>query len=119
MGKLDQDFTTWKGNYRRIDFYIEDVSSVEGGLAEWGMSDSNTGSTLIYKTSTGGTTPIVLSGKTVSVFLEPEDTDENSGIAAGVYYHELRLEDVVGQPTTPAIGTVTLLPVILTAPTGS
>jgi len=111
MGKTGQDFTTWKGNYRRIDFYIEDVSSVTGGTAEWGLSTSDTGTTLILKTSAN--TGITLSGKTVSVFLDPSDTDDGSGISAGFYYHELRLVDIAGQPSTPAIGTVTLKNVIL------
>ena len=111
MGKLAQDFTTWKGNYRRIDFYIEDVSTVTGGTASWGMSVSDTGATLIFKSTSGGT--IGLTGKTVSVYLEPEDTDELSGIDAGDYYHELRLVDTGGDPSTPAIGTVTLKNVIL------
>lgn len=114
MGKLGQDFTTWKGNYRQIVFYIEDVSTVTGGTASWAMSESNTGSTLILKTSEPSS-GITLSGKYVTVTLDPEDTDELSGIAAGTYYHELRLVDVIGQPTTPAIGTVTLKPVIITS----
>jgi hypothetical protein len=110
MGKLAQDFTTWKGNYRQITFYIEDVSTVTGGTAEWAVATCNTGSTIILKTS-DPTSGITLSGKNVIVVLNPVDT---SGMTAGTYYHELRLVDVVGQPTTPAIGTMTLYPVILT-----
>ena len=110
MGKLDQNFTTWKGNYRRIDFYIEDVSTVTGGTASWAMSLSDTGTTLITKSTAAGS--ITLSGKTVSVFLHPNDT---SSLDAGTYYHELRLVDVLGEPSTPAIGFVTLKNVILTS----
>jgi len=112
MGKTNQDFTTWKGNYRQIVFYIEDVSTVTGGTAEWAMSTTEeaTGSQAILKTSGGF--GITLSGKNVTVTLEPADT---TGITAGSYYHELRLVDTVGQPTTPAIGTVTILPVLLTS----
>lgn len=110
MGKENQDFTTWKGNYRLINFYISDVSTVTGGTAEWAMSLSNTGSTIILKTSVAST-GITLSGKYVTVTLEPYDT---SSLSPGLYYHELRLVDVVGQPTTPAIGTITLKPVIIT-----
>lgn len=112
MGLTGQDFTTWKGNYRTIVFYISDVSSVTGGTAEWAMSFiGTTGSTLISKTSSN--TGVTLSGKSVTVTLEPTDTDDNSGISSGEYYHELRLEDVSGQPTTPAIGTITLLDVLI------
>jgi len=111
MGKLAQDFTTWKGNYRQIVFYIEDVSTVTGGTAEWAMSLSATGTTLILKTSAN--TGITLAGKNVTVNLDPVDTGESSGIASGFYYHELRLVDIAGQPTTPAIGTVTLKDVLI------
>lgn len=113
MGRLAQDFTTWKGNYRQIVFYIEDVSTVTGGTAEWAMSSTTgaTGDQLILKTSTPAH-GITLSGKNVTVTLDPIDT---TGITSGSYYHELRLEDVTGQPTTPAIGTVTLKDVIITS----
>lgn len=110
MGTLAQDFTTWKGNYRQITFYISDVSTVTGGTAEWAMGTSATGSTLVFKTSVAST-GITLSGKNVIVVMEPYDT---SGLTSGSYYHELRLVDTVGQPTTPAIGTVTLRDVLLT-----
>jgi len=111
MGKQNQDFTTWVGNYRTIVFYIEDVSTVTGGTAEWAMSTTSgaTGSQAILKTSVAST-GITLSGKNVIVTLEPSDT---SGISPGSYYHELRLVDIAGQPTTPAIGTVTLKPVLI------
>jgi hypothetical protein len=112
MGLLAQDFTTWKGNYRQIIFYISDVSSVTGGTAKWAMSATVTGTTLITKTS-DPTSGITLSGKNVIVVLNPTDTNDASGISAGSYYHELRLEDVAGQPTTPAIGTVTLKDVLI------
>ena len=109
MGLQNQDFTTWKGNYRKIVFYISDVSTVTGGTAEWAMGLSATGATIISKTS--ATTGITLVGKNVNVFLDPIDT---SALDSGLYYHELRLVDIVGEPTTPAIGTITLLDVLIT-----
>lgn len=111
MGLLNQDFTTWKGNYRVINFTITDVSTVTGGTASWVMADSNTGTTRILKTSEPNS-GITLAGKIVTVTLNVADT---SGLTAGTYYHELRLVDVVLQPTTPAIGTVTLYPVKITS----
>lgn len=116
MGKLTQNFTTWKGNYREIKFTIDDVASIEDAdEVEWGMSVSESTAKLIHKTMAD--LQITLSGKVVTVILEPEDTDEDSGIAAGNYYHELRVVDGSGNPSTPAIGTVTLKAVILPAPT--
>ena len=112
MGSLNQDFTTWKGNYRVIQFYISDVSTVTGGTAEWALSTTSgvTGSQAILKTSVAST-GITLSGKYVNVTLSPSDT---ASLAAGTYYHELRLVDIAGQPSTPAIGTVTLKDVLIT-----
>lgn len=109
MGTLAQDFTTWVGNYRQITFYISDVSTVTGGTAQWALGDSVTGSTLVLKTSVAST-GITLSGKNVIVTLEPYET---SGLTSGSYYHELKLTDIVGQPSTPAIGTVTLRDVLI------
>lgn len=113
MGKLAQNFTTWKGNYREIDFYIEDVSSLDGATVKWAMSESEITEKLIEKVSTGATPGITLDGKTATVILNETDTDYNSGIDAGDYYHELRIVDSEGHVSTPAIGTVTLKDVII------
>lgn len=118
MGKLLQNFTTWKGNYREIAFFVEDVVSVESAnAAEWGMSVSESSPKLIHKTLAAS--QITLSGQIVTVILNPEDTDDDSGIEAGTYYHELRLVDGDGNPSTPAIGTVTLRAVILPGEAGT
>lgn len=114
MGKLNQDFTTWKGNYREIIFYVEDVDTVEGSSAAWAMSTSSSGSTLILKTSEANS-GITFSGKNIIITLNPGDTSE---ISPGNYYHELRLEDILNQPTTPAIGTITLKDTLLKTNTG-
>jgi hypothetical protein len=112
MGLLAQDFTTWKGNYRRIDFLISDATTVTGGTAQWGIATSAAGSPIIVKTSEAGS-GITFSGKTISVVLNPEDTNLASGIVAGTYYHELRYVDASSNASTPAIGTMTLKDVIL------
>jgi len=115
MGKLDQNLTTWKGNYREIRFLIEDVVSVEDcTAAEWAMSETANSAALITKKLTDNPVSITLSGKFVTVRLFPADTNQASGITAGNYYHELRLVDSAGNPSTPAIGTITLRAVVLT-----
>lgn len=115
MGKLLQNLTTWKGNYREIKFLIEDVATVEDCLeAEWAMSASESSAALITKSTDDDPATITFSGKYVIVKLFPEDTDEDSEIEPGNYYHELRLIDPSGNPSTPAIGIVTLKAVVLT-----
>jgi hypothetical protein len=111
MGKLNQNFTTWKGNYRTINFLIEDVVSLVGATVKWAISVDEESSKLIEKTSTGG--GITIDGQTATVILDETDTDYSSGITAGDYYHELRVVDTDGHVSTPAIGTMTLKDVII------
>jgi hydroxyethylthiazole kinase-like sugar kinase family protein len=111
MGKLNQNFTTWKGNYREVNFLIEDVATVEGCEAEWACSETVNSVKEITKSSESNPAGITFSGKTVKVILNPSDT---ASMDAGDYYHELRLIDTSLNPSTPAIGTMTLKEVILT-----
>jgi hypothetical protein len=113
MGKLTQDFTIWKGNNKRLDFFIEDISSVSGGTAQWGLSTGADSAIILLLKTTEVGSGITMSGKTVFVNLTASDTNLASGILSGTYYHELRLVDNIGQPFTPAIGTITLNDVIL------
>ena len=111
MGKLNQNLTTWVGKYRKIEFLVEDVSDLEGCTAEWAMAVTEGGEALINKSSETSEVGIELDGKYATVILEPEDTED---LEAGAYYHELRIVDSDGHPSTPAIGTITLKPVSLT-----
>lgn len=109
MGKLNQNFTTWKGNYKQVSFYIEDVTTVEGMVSEWACAATVDALTnAIEKSTVNGS--ITLSGKVVTVTLNPTDT---ASMDAGDYYHELRLVDINSHPSTPAIGVMTLKEVIL------
>lgn len=108
MGKLNQNFTTWKGNYRQIEFFIEDVADLTGYSAEWACSVDVDSAALVSKSSPSS--GITLADSIVTVTLDPSDT---SAMTAGDYYHELRLVDGSTNPSTPAIGTMTLKEVIL------
>ena len=111
MAKTGQNFTTFIGNYREINFLIDDVSTVEDCEAYWAMAPTSTSViNTIEKSSESTPAGITLSGKTVKVILNPADTES---LDAGTFYHELRLVDASNNPSTPAIGTVTLMPVIL------
>ncbi len=110
MGKAGQNFIHWKGNYRKIVFFIEDVDSLTGFKASWGMSENESSMALISKSSEGVNPGIELSGQEVIVTILPQDT---TPLVPMKYYHELKLLDLEDKPSTPAIGEVDLKPVIL------
>lgn len=113
MGKINQNVTMWKGDSVQIKILVDNVASVEDCTdAQWAMAVNATSTRLITKELDDDPVTITFSGKYVIIQLSPEDTDELSGIDAGTYYHECRLWDVAGKPTTPAIGTLTINPVI-------
>jgi len=109
MGKINQNFTMWKGNYREVNFFIEDISSLDNCSAVWACSLTVETTAIITKSSSLST-QITLSGKMVTVILNPADT---STMSPGNYYHELRLVDASGNPSTPAIGTMELKGVLI------
>lgn len=111
MAQTGQNFTTYVGNYREVNITIQDVSTVEDCEAYWAMAPTSTSViNTLEKSSESTPAGITLSGKIVKVILNPADTES---LTPGTYYHELRLVDANGKPSTPAIGTVTLSPVIL------
>ena len=110
MGKIGQNFIHFKGNYRKIIFFIEDVDSLTGFKAFWGMSEDASAAALVSKSSEGANPGIELSGKEVIVTILPQDT---TSLVPMKYYHELKLLDLEDKPSTPAIGEVDLKPVIL------
>lgn len=110
MAKIGQNFIHWKNRYRQVVFFIEDVESLEGFEATWGMSENETSTVLVEKSSTGESPGIQLVGQEVIVTLEPADT---VSLAAMQYYHELKLLDTQSNPLTPAIGEVDLREVTL------
>jgi len=115
MGKINQNFTTWKGNLRKIRFSIDDVANVETCVFTWSMSATKGSTPIITKVSTSNPAGITMSGKYATVLLLVADTNEASGLAAGAYYHELRMVDTLGEPSTPSTGTMTLEPVTIKA----
>ena len=112
MGKINQILNTWKGNYREIEFLVEDVPNLDNCTATWVLAATEGASPLVTKTSTSNPAGITFSGKYALVILQPADT---ANLAAGSYYHELRIVDPNGNPSTPAVGPVTLRPVSITS----
>lgn len=107
MAKELQNITTWKGDYRKIEFLVEDVANLTGCSAKWSMSVNPTTAKLIEKDSTDPT-EIIIAGTTITVILLPADTGYSTSIDAGTYYHELDITDSSGNPSTAATGTLTL-----------
>ena len=112
MAKENQNITTWKGDYRKIEFTVEDVANLTGCSAKWAMSATANSVPLISKSS-ANPAQITISGLVITVILVPTDTDYLSGINAGTYYHELEITDSSSNPSTAAIGTVTLKDAII------
>jgi hypothetical protein len=112
MGKINQILNTWQGNYREIRFLVLDVENLDNCTATWILAATEAGTPIITKTSTSTPAGITFSGKYATVILQPADT---ASLAAGSYYHELRIVDSAGNPSTPAIGPVTLRGVSITS----
>jgi len=113
MGKVNQNITIWKGNYVELSAVIDDVSDLAGSVITWAMSIDASTAKLITK-STETTVPgVTIEDNIVTVILNPSDTNDASGIAAGDYYHEIRIVDPGGNPSTPLIGKVELRNVII------
>jgi hypothetical protein len=64
-----------------------DAVTVTGGSATYKIADTPYSTALVTKTSAAG--DITLAGSTVTVTLEPADTEDLDGI----YYHELEVID--------------------------
>lgn len=78
-----------------------DAVTVTGGSASYEIATSVHASTpSISKTSTAG--EITLSGSTITITLEPDDTADLDG----EYYHELQVTDASGNVYTGFSGTV-------------
>ena len=110
MAKIGQNFIHFKGNFRQVIFFIEDIDSLDGFKATWGMAENENSAPLVQKSSEGQNPGMELIGKEVIVTLLPDDT---ATLVPMKYYHELRLLDLDDRPSTPAIGEVDLRPVIL------
>ena len=112
MAKENQNPTTWKGDYRKLEFTVEDVANLVGCSAKWALSATASSVKLLEKSS-ANSSQITISGVVITVILNPTDTDYLSGLNAGTYYHELEITDASGNPSTAAIGTLTLKDAII------
>lgn len=110
MAKTGQNFIHFKSRFRQVVFFIEDVDTLTGFKAYWGMAENETSAPLVSKSSEGVAPGIELSGQDVIVTLDPADT---TSLVPAKYYHELKLIDINENPLTPAIGEVDLRPVTL------
>ncbi len=109
--KTQQHFTKWKGDDFVLVYEIEDSGDVETFSAIWLMATEVDGTRLITKTTTGGFKgntqgegEVVMSGNTVRVYFDSDETDESSGISSGEYYTELQLSNSEGKVTVAAVG---------------
>lgn len=109
MSATNQDFEMWIGDDRIVDFTITDDGGAMNltGVTDllWTMHGRGVD---VDKVNSVDSTPAVEGTPTdgvVRLTLVPADT---SALAAGTYYHELRVEDSAGKFATVTTGVVTL-----------
>ena len=112
MGLTNQNITKWKGDDFEIRFTMQDSQDIETFKALWIMATEVGGTRLIVKTTPGHFSEeggITLTGNRVNIPIDSALTDDASGIAEGTYYHELQMEDSLGNITMAAVGSITLI----------
>lgn len=113
MAAENQNFKIWKGDDIILRCNAVDSENVETFSAIWIMATEVGGTRLLVKTTEGdfsqegGITPV---GGRFEIDIPGTDTDEQSGIEPGNYYHELQVYDYEGKTVVGSTGTVTVEP---------
>lgn len=113
MASENQNAKIWKGDDIVLRWTAADNQNVETFTAIWIMCDEVGGTRRLVKTTDGdfsqegGITPI---GNRMDIELPGTDTDEQSGIPPGNYYHEIQVYDHEGNTVVGGVGTITLEP---------
>lgn len=118
MAKEKQDITFWKGDSGIIIITAVDESDVpldlDGATARWwvGKAVGSTGDDVVVKKSTGDgiVLDVATDGTTLTVTLDPEDTE---GLTPGGFYHECEVVDVDGNVSTITTGKFLLKPTLI------
>ena len=112
---VNQNFTKHAGDDILIQFLVEDLPDLESFSLRWVMciDDPDTdpqSPILLDKSNTGSNPQISTSDNIVFVSIPSEETDKNSSIQPGRYYHELHGLDSEGKGGVLGSGVGTLLP---------
>lgn len=103
---MTQNVTMYSGDSKTLTISIVDsdgaaIDVSTAAAVVYAIADSSRGPALVTKTLADG---VSVAGSTVTVTLEPDDTED----LAGVYYHELQITDDVGHVDTAMSGTITV-----------
>ena len=94
MTQTGQDFSMISGDTKILIVTIDEPTNLAGVSLRWGLrKNKNTKESLFVKSLTDG---ISIEGETISVKLEPIDTES----LTGDYYHEMELTDGLGNVST-------------------
>ncbi len=112
---VNQNFTKHKGDDIVIQVPVDDVVSLENFTLRWVMcpedpEENPNSPILLDKQNTGGNPEIYTVENVAFIALPSNQTDNQSSIAAGSYYHELHGLDGDGEGGVMATGTATFLP---------
>ncbi len=112
---VNQNFTKHKGDDIVIQIPVDDVVSLDGFSLRWVMCadgpEEDPGSPILLdKLNTGGSPEIYTVENVAFIALPSSQTDNQSSIVAGSYYHELHGLDGDSEGGVMATGTATFLP---------
>ncbi len=103
MTKTSQNFTMWSGDHKNLTYIVKDTNSASvdltGGCVVWCLSDTETGASLVRKTSDSAS-QVTISGCSFTTYLVPADT---SGLA-GTYWTEGQFRSSASVTGTVATG---------------
>lgn len=104
MTKTGQDISMFAGDTKILIVTIDEPINLEGASLKWGLrKNKNTKENLIVKDMTQG---IAIDQETISITLDPVDTQDMSGD----FYHEMELTDLFGNVSTLFVGKAKIEP---------
>lgn len=97
MTAINQNFSIFAGNTKSITVTVDDAASLTGATIEFNIKKNENSNAILTKTN------VSVSGNTITITLNPTDTENFSGS----YYHECVLTDQYGNVSTLSVGTIT------------
>jgi hypothetical protein len=112
---VNENFTKHLGDDFIIQFTIDDVPTLDGFYLRWVMCEDTPAEVpdsplLLDKSNQGGSPQVYTLDNYAFVIIPSSDTDAQSAIAAGSYYHELHGLDGDGEGGVLGSGIATFLP---------
>lgn len=104
------------GDKLRLNFWLYDESGlpldVPGGSAVWALATSAAAASKLLEKDTTGQVILALVGNVYKVTVPIVEADTKS-LVPKIYYHELRVKDASGNPSTVFGGRFIVLPTLI------